>query len=277
MPTRAPKVTETRRYQSYEPCRHPPRHHDERGTADHVGDHLRHRPQGAEALGLLPDWRGYSRHRGRHAHLHFSHHARQQHLARRPFGFRVYRQHNPVPVRRAARNPFHKELREPRDERATKVAWGYAKRQAQDGVHGRAFAALGVPFRLGYSGNGRGEPRAAKRLASWRCTFRRGNHTHSGASGALLPAVSQARRAGHAQGSRLDEHPQLASEHHSLRRVYRAHPLLKSEGWKGAPSWRCIRRLMARGSTESISPSVRSSPPTERALPSRSTACRTGP
>ena len=60
----------------------------------------------------------------------------------------------------------------------------------------------------------------------WRRAFRRGNHLYSGASGALLPAVSQARPAGNAQGARLDEHQQLAGEHHRLRRVHRADPLL---------------------------------------------------
>jgi hypothetical protein len=54
----------------------------------------------------------------------------------------------------------------------------------------RATAALGVPFRLRHPGDRRNKPRAAKRLPSWRRAFHRGHHPHSGASGALLPAVS---------------------------------------------------------------------------------------
>ena len=72
-----------------------------------------------------------------------------------------------------------------------------------------------------------------ERLPSGRRAFRRGYHPHSGASGALLPALPQAGRAGHAQGARLDEHEQLAGEHHRLHRVHLADPLLKSEGRKG--------------------------------------------
>jgi hypothetical protein len=85
-----------------------------------------------------------------------------------------------------------------------------AKRQPQDGVHDRTAATVGFPFRPCHSCDRRNKPGAAKRLASWRCTFRRGNHLYSGASGALLPAVSQARPAADAESARLDEHEQLA-------------------------------------------------------------------
>src|SRR5215207_3046531 len=268
------KESESRRNRSYEPGRHPPRHHDERGTADHVRAHLRNRQQAAEALSLLPYRRGYSRHRGPHGYLHSGKRARQQRLAGRLLGFRIARQHHPVPARRAAHLPVHQELRWPRDERATQVAWCPAKRRAKDGVHDRVAAALGVPFRPRHSSDRRNKPRAAKRIPSWSRTFRRGNHPHSGTTDAVLPAVSQARRAGHAEGTRLDEHQQLAGEHHSLHRLHLADPLLTSEP-KGALQWHCTRRSMARGSTHSISRSARSSPPTARARPSPSTACPT--
>src|SRR5215204_1642726 len=260
----------------HEPSHPSPRHHDERRTPDHVGDHLRHRRKAAEAFSLLPSWRGERRHRGPHDHLHSSHPARQRHLAWRPLEQRIARQNHPVPARRSARIRVHQELRGPRDYRTPQVAGRPAKRHAQDGVHDRTAAALGVSFRPCHPGDGRGEPRAERRLPAWCRALYRGNDPYSGASGALLPAVSQARRAGHAEGTRLDEHPQLAGEHHRLRHIHLAYPLLKSEGRKGALQWRCTRRLMARGSTESISRSVRSSPPTERARPSPSTACRTG-
>ena len=113
------------------------------------------------------------------------------------------------------------------------VAWRHAKRRAQDGVHGRTAAALAVPFRLRRPDDGRDEPRAARRLPSGRRAFRRSYHPHSGASSALLPALPQAGRAGHAQGARLDEHEQLAGEHHRLHRVHLADPCIKSEGRKG--------------------------------------------
>ena len=76
------------------------------------------------------------------------------------------------------------------------------------------------------SDNGRGEPRAERLQPSRRGAIRRGDHLDSGASGALLPAVSQARPAVNAEGARLDEHQQLAGEHHRLRHLYPAHPLL---------------------------------------------------
>src|SRR5215211_5725062 len=115
MPILALKESQSRRNRSYEPGCHPPRHHDERGAADHVGDHLRHRQQAAETLGLLPGRRGDRRHRRRHDHLHPR---------------KIARQHHPVPVRRAARGPVHQELRGPRDERTPQMAWRPAKRQA---------------------------------------------------------------------------------------------------------------------------------------------------
>jgi hypothetical protein len=65
-------------------------------------------------LGLLPGWGGYSRQRRPHYHLHSCHRPRQQHLARRPLGFRIARQHNPARAGRAAGGALHQELREPR-------------------------------------------------------------------------------------------------------------------------------------------------------------------
>ena len=110
------------------------------------------------------------------------------------------------------------------------VAWRAAKRQTQDGVHYGTAAALGVPFRLGHPGDGRGEPRTARCLPSGSRAFYGRDRLYSGASGALLLAVPSSRQGGHAQGARLDEHEQLAGEHHRLRHLHRTHPRLRAFG-----------------------------------------------
>jgi hypothetical protein len=54
---------------------------------------------------------------------------------------------------------------------------------------------------------------------------------------AALPVLSyllfRRRAAVDAQGARLDEHQQLAGEHHSLRRIHRAHPRLRARCGSG--------------------------------------------
>ena len=186
--------------------------------------------QAAEALGLLPDWRGYSRHRWRHYHLHPRQRARQQHLAGRLLRFRIARQHHPVPAGRVARAPVHQELRGPRDERTPKVAWRSAKRQAQNGIHDRVAAALGVPFRLRHHvtvGMNLAQNNASLLAA---VPFIAATILIAALPVLSYLAVPSARAAGNAQGARVDEHEQLAGEHNRLHHVHLADPRIKSRG-----------------------------------------------
>jgi hypothetical protein len=65
---------------------------------------------------------------------------------------------------------------------------------------------------------------------------------------AALHPVPQTRTASHAPGTRLDEHAQLAGEHHRLRRVHRAHPLTSPFCTKQANTQAGV--LHERGSTQ---------------------------
>src|SRR4029453_16628135 len=188
--------------------------------------------------------------------------------------FGLYRQDNPVRAGGAARYPVHQKLPDPRDERTAALARRHAKREAKDGFFGRAAAALDLPFRLRRPDNGGGKPRAERLQPSRGGAICRCDHLYSGASGTLLPFVPSSRPAVNAQGARLDEHEQLAGEHHRLRHLYPAYPLLTGEVPKGALRWTCTRRSMVTGPPDSGSRSIRSSPARSRVSPN--TAFLTG-